>query len=169
MQLALIGIKTALKNGLMPIIKHIPGYGRTQVDPHLGLPIVRENLDVLNETDFKPFGQVNMPIWGMTAHVIYSALDKKLPATLSPTVLNFIRQHIGFNGFLLCDDISMGALKEFGTLADLSVQMINAGCDCVLHCNGCMDEMREIAEVVPNLSATSLKRLMTAERLRHGH
>ncbi len=166
--LAESGIKTALKNGLMPIIKHIPGYGRTKVDPHLGLPVVDTDLDTLNQTDFKPFKQVNMPIWGMTAHVIYEALDKKLPATLSKTVLNYIRDEIGFDGFLMCDDISMGALKTFGSLADLSCQMLKAGCDCVLHCNGKMDEMSQIAMAVPALSDASLKRLIVAEGLRYG-
>ena len=166
--LAETGIKTALQNGLMPIIKHIPGYGRTQVDPHLGLPSVKEKLDILNATDFKPFKRVNMPVWGMTAHVIYTALDAQNPATLSPIVLSFIRNTIGFNGFLICDDISMGALKTYGTLADLSCQMLKAGCDCVLHCNGNLDEMQQIAKAVPFLSDTALNRLTVAERLCHG-
>lgn len=162
------GIKTALEHGLMPIIKHIPGYGRTKVDPHLGLPMVNTDLNTLNQTDFKPFKEVNMPVWGMTAHVIYKTLDKKLPATLSCTVLNYIREKIGFNGFLICDDISMGALKAFGNLAELTYQMLEAGCDCVLHCNGDMDEMQQIAKVVPCLSDVSLNRLTLAESLRYG-
>ena len=162
------GVKTALKNGLMPIIKHIPGYGRTKVDPHVGLPIVDTDLNILEQTDFNPFKQVNMPVWGMTAHVIYTALDNKMPATLSHQVLKYIRQHIGFNGFLICDDISMGALQAFGSLAELSCQMIKAGCDCVLHCNGQMDEMKQIADAVPFLSDISLKRLTIAESLRYG-
>ncbi len=162
------GIKTALKKGLMPIIKHIPGYGRTQVDPHVGLPVVRENLDILTQTDFKPFKEINMPVWGMTAHVIYEALDKTKPATLSKKVLDFIRKNIGFNGFLICDDISMGALKSYGTVSELSIQMLSAGCDCVLHCNGDMREMEQIALVVPDLSETALDRLNLAERLRYG-
>ena len=166
--LAKIGVETALKNGLMPIIKHIPGYGRTTVDPHQGLPIVHEDLNTLNETDFKPFKEVNMPVWGMTAHVIYKALDDKLPATLSSTVLAFIRKKLGFDGFLICDDISMGALSQFGSVSSLSVQMIRAGCDAVLHCNGNLNEMKEIAAVVPNLSDKAVKRLMRAESLKNG-
>lgn len=167
--LADVGIKTALKNGLMPIIKHIPGYGRTKVDPHLGLPVVNTDLDTLNKTDFAPFKDINAPVWGMTAHVIYEALDKKKPATLSPCVLNFIRKEIGFNGFLICDDISMGALKQFGSLNQLASDMIQAGCDCVLHCNSNMEEMRQIAEVVPYLSEISLNRLIIAESLKNGN
>ncbi|MBR5129929.1 MAG: glycoside hydrolase family 3 protein [Alphaproteobacteria bacterium] len=166
--LAEVGIKKALNNGLMPIIKHIPGYGRTTVDPHLGLPVVNIDLTTLDETDFSPFKRVKMPVWGMTAHVIYTALDEKLPATLSPRVLEFIRHQIGFDGFLICDDISMGALKQFGTLGRLASDMIHAGCDCVLHCNGNMDEMKQIAEAVPCLSEASLDRLIIAESLKNG-
>lgn len=160
------GIKTALGNGLMPIIKHIPGYGRTLVDPHLGLPVVDADLETLNQTDFKPFSQVNMPIWGMTAHVIYTALDAKLPATLSKKTIDFIRNDLKFDGFLICDDISMGALKSFGSMDILVRDMIKAGCDCVLHCNGDMDEMKQIAEAIPFLSEQAQKRLIKAERLR---
>lgn len=165
-ELAQEGIKTALENGLMPIIKHIPGYGRTLVDPHLGLPVVDEDLDTLNQTDFKPFRQVSLPVWGMTAHVIYKALDDTLPATLSRKVIDFIRNDLKFNGFLICDDISMGALKTFGSIGMLAHDMIKAGCDCVLHCNGNMDEMKQIAQNIPFLSDAAKKRLNDAERLR---
>lgn len=162
------GIETALQKGLMPIIKHIPGYGRTLVDPHMGLPVVKEDLKTLEGSDFIPFKAVNLPVWGMTAHVIYTALDDKKPATLSKKTLDYIRTKIGFNGFLVCDDISMGALREFGSLADLTREMIAAGCDAVLHCNGNMDEMQQIADAVSYMSETSLNRLATAENLRHG-
>ncbi len=165
-ELAHEGIKTALKNGLMPIIKHIPGYGRTLVDPHLGLPVVDVDLNTLNQTDFEPFRQVHLPVWGMTAHVIYKALDDTLPATLSKKVIDFIRNELDFNGFLICDDISMGALRTFGSIGSLAHDMIKAGCDCVLHCNGNMNEMKQIAKNVPFLSDDALKRLNIAERLR---
>lgn len=161
-------VQTALNHGLMPIIKHIPGYGRTLVDPHKGLPVVEESLEILKVTDFLPFCKVNLPVWGMTAHVIYQALDNRLPATLSKTVLDYIRLNIGFNGFLVCDDISMGALQSFGSLGDLAEQTLAAGCDCVLHCNGNMDEMEQIANKTPVLTDISLKRLKTAEDLKHG-
>lgn len=163
-----VAIDTALKNGLMPIVKHIPGYGRTQVDPHKGLPIVTDPLDTLEQTDFIPFKAVTKPVWGMTAHVIYTALDDERPATLSKTVLDYVRHQIGFNGFLVCDDISMGALSTYGSMADLATQMIKAGCDAVLHCNGNMAEMNEIATIVPALSTESITRLNRAKELIHG-
>lgn len=160
-------IETALKRGLMPVVKHIPGYGRTQVDPHVGLPIVKESLKELEKTDFLPFGRIKQPVWGMTAHVIYTALDNDLPATLSKKVLDYVRSNLKFDGFLVCDDITMGALKAYGTLGHLSIQMIKAGCDCVLHCNGRLDEMTEIAAAVPALSEPALTRLQKAQGLKH--
>lgn len=162
-----IGIDTALNKGLMPIMKHIPGYGRTRVDPHKGLPIVDTSLTELEKNDFYPFRQMNIPIWGMAAHVIYKALDAEKPASLSKKVLDYVRDSLNFQGFLICDDISMGALSAYGTLGELSIRMLKAGCDCVLHSNGQMDEMLEIAQKVPFLSQASIDRLNKAEELRH--
>ncbi len=158
-------VQSALKAKFMPVIKHIPGYGRTQVDPHMDLPVVGTPLDVLEQTDFKPFQAISEPVWGMTAHVIYKALDAALPATLSPTVIDYIRKRIGFNGFLICDDISMGALKTFGSLGNLSAQMIAAGCDAILYCDSQLDEIREITANVPVLTGQSLARFERAEAL----
>lgn len=165
--LAETAVETALMHGLMPVIKHIPGYGRTQVDPHVGLPIVKETLNELEKTDFLPFSRIKQPVWGMTAHVIYTALDAELPATLSKKVLDYVRTNLKFDGFLICDDITMGALKTYGSLEYLSLEMIKAGCDCVLHCNGRMNEMNEIAAAIPALSDGALVRLNKAQGLRH--
>ena len=164
-ELAQISVDTALKNGLMPIIKHIPGYGRVEVDPHKSLPTVKAALKSLETVDFYPFRQMEQPVWGMTAHVIYTALDKKLPATLSKTVLDYIRGTIGFDGFLICDDMAMGALSSFGTPAEVAQKIIAAGCDTVLHCSGILTDMIAITPAIPVLSKESLRRLKQAEAL----
>ena len=164
-EMAQISVDTALKSGLMPIIKHIPGYGRVVVDPHQNLPTVKDSLKTLEEVDFYPFRQIEQPVWGMTAHVIYTALDKKLPATLSPKAINYIREKIGFEGFLICDDMMMGALSAFGTPSQIAQKILTAGCDAVLHCNGVLEDMVALAPHIPNLSAKSLKRLKQAEKL----
>lgn len=153
------GIQTALKKGIMPVMKHIPGYGRTVVDPHKDLPVVREKTAVLKKSDFIPFCGIREPIWGMTAHVIYEDLDKKLPTTLSPKVIAYIRGQMGFKGFLLSDDMCMGALKQFGTPAQVVEKSIAAGCDAVLHCNADMVEMNRIVRHMAPLSGASLIRL----------
>ena len=164
-EMAQVTVDTALKNGLMPIIKHIPGYGRVEVDPHKSLPTVVDPLKDLEQVDFYPFRQMEQPVWGMTAHVIYTALDKKLPATLSRKVIRYIREKIGFEGFLICDDMAMGALATFGTPPQIAKKIIKAGCDTVLHCNGVLEDMKSLAPHIPELSAESLNRLKRAKKL----
>jgi beta-N-acetylhexosaminidase len=164
-ELAQISVDTALKSGLMPIIKHLPGYGRVIVDPHQKLPTVRAGLSTLEKTDFYPFRQIDCPVWGMTAHVIYTALDKDFPATISPTVIKYIREQIGFDGFLICDDMAMGALSSFGTPAEVANRVLSAGCDTVLHCNGVLADMKTVAAVLPPLSKEAERRLKQAEEL----
>jgi beta-N-acetylhexosaminidase len=87
----------------------------------------------------------------MTAHILYPALDSKLCATLSPTVISYIRNDIGFSGLLMTDDLSMKALK--GDMAALSAAALKAGCDILLHCNGDMQEMRAVAAAATLISA----------------
>lgn len=145
-----------LEGGVLPVLKHIPGHGRAMVDSHLDLPEVTAGLDELRATDFKPFVALADLPFGMTAHVRYTAIDPTRVATLSPACIRLIREELGFQGMLMSDDISMKALS--GSLAQLSQDALAAGCDLVLHCNGKMDEMEQIASVVPPLTADALKR-----------
>lgn len=131
--------------GIMPIIKHIPGHGRALVDSHENLPVVDASLDLLEQTDFKVFRLLkDEHCWAMTAHIVYQALDAHHPVTLSESVIYYIREHIGFSGVLISDDLSMKALK--GNLDELARQALAAGCDLVLHCNGKMDEMELVVK-----------------------
>lgn len=161
-QLANAAINAMLKGGVMPVAKHLPGYGKAEVDPHKSLPVVNASMAELAQ-DFYPFSQIKKPIWGMTAHVLYKALDDKNVATLSPKVIDFIRTQIGFEGFLITDDISMGALSRYASVAASAVACLKAGCDCVLHCNGDMAEMQSVANELPDLTPTALARLAKAK------
>ncbi|MFZ2469824.1 MAG: glycoside hydrolase family 3 N-terminal domain-containing protein, partial [Parvibaculum sedimenti] len=146
-----------LAGGVLPIIKHIPGHGRAGVDSHLSLPVVDNGHATLAATDFAPFRALaDMPL-AMTAHVVYAALDAAAPATTSAKVISeVIRREIGFDGFLMSDDLSMQALA--GTLAERTRASLAAGCDIVLHCNGKMDEMQAVALEVPSLAGKALAR-----------
>jgi len=149
-----------LAGGVLPVIKHIPGHGRAGADSHLDLPIVTATKARLAQ-DFMPF-QLNadMPL-AMTAHVVYTALDRTAPATTSRKVIRgTIRKTIGFDGVLMSDDVSMQALS--GTLAQRAEASLKAGCDLVLHCNGKMDEMVDVASVTPKLAGKALVRTKTA-------
>ncbi|RBO52737.1 beta-N-acetylhexosaminidase [Rhodovulum sp. BSW8] len=149
-----------LEGGVLPVIKHIPGHGRATADSHLRLPRVKANWTALEVTDFAVFQALaGMPM-AMTAHVVYDAIDPDLPATISPRAIAMIRRGIGFGGFLMSDDVSMKALS--GTIAERSRASIQAGCDAVLHCNGDMAEMEEVAEASGTLTGAAADRAARA-------
>lgn len=145
-----------LAGGVLPILKHIPGYGRATVDSHLDLPRVDVPLPDLQSRDFAPFVALNGVQMGMTAHIVFDAIDPDLPATCSPKAMQMIRRDIGFDGLLMTDDISMQALS--GTIAERAVAALNAGCDLALHCNGVMAEMRAVADAVPQMTQAAQTR-----------
>ncbi len=150
-----------LAGGVLPIIKHIPGHGRAFADSHKELPVVDTSPCVLACTDFYPFMQLSGMPMAMTAHVVYSALDPENPATNSPILIGrIIRGWIGFDGLLMSDDLSMQALS--GDFAHRTHSAFAAGCDVVLHCNGVMEEMREIASACPELDGEAARRARAA-------
>jgi beta-N-acetylhexosaminidase len=153
-----------LAGGVLPIIKHIPGHGRGSADSHYELPVVDTDAGALDTIDFEPFRRLSDLPMAMTAHIVYSAFDADACATVSPTMIDIIRNSIGFDGLLMTDDLSMKALK--GTFAQRTSASLNAGCDVVLHCNGDMDEMTQIMASVPVLSDKSLARANAAADMR---
>ncbi|MBY0354237.1 MAG: beta-N-acetylhexosaminidase [Rickettsiales bacterium] len=135
-----------LDGGVLPVLKHIPGHGRAEVDSHESLPVVNASLDDLLAQDFVPFMELaDLPL-GMTAHIRYTAIDQDLPATLSEKTIHMVRDKIGFKGLLMTDDLSMKALQ--GDLGRLAQDSLLAGCDLVLHCNGVMSEMQHIGSAL---------------------
>ena len=150
--------------GILPILKHIPGHGRATSDSHEELPVVTASLAELEASDFKPFRALKDIPLGMTAHIVYTAIDPENVATMSPKVMNFIRKNIGFDGLLMSDDLSMKALT--GSYAERTTQSLNAGCDLVLHCNGDMEQMQEVATASPPLTPEALRRAIAANASR---
>ncbi len=155
-----------MAGNVLPIIKHIPGHGRGTVDSHFSLPIVATRADELAATDFAPFRALAGMPWAMTAHIVYSAFDSDLPATLSKSVIEgVIRAGVGFDGVLVSDDLSMKALGD--SLAARARGALKAGCDLVLHCNGDQTEMSEIAGAIGPLDAMARRRVDAGEARRH--
>jgi beta-N-acetylhexosaminidase len=147
--------------GILPVLKHIPGHGRATADTHFRLPVVDTPRAELERTDFAAFQPLADLPMAMTAHVVFSALDPAQPATTSATMINqVIRGVIGFQGLLMSDDVSMNALA--GSIAERTRAILAAGCDIVLHCNGKLDEMREVAREAPELSGKALERARRA-------
>jgi beta-N-acetylhexosaminidase len=149
------------QGGVLPVLKHIPGHGRATADTHFQLPQVDTSRAELIQTDFAAFQPLADLQMAMTAHVVFSALDPAHPATTSATIIDqVIRGVIGFQGLLMSDDVSMNALS--GSIAERTAAIFAAGCDLVLHCNGQLDEMREVAAMTPALSGEALRRATRA-------
>jgi beta-N-acetylhexosaminidase len=145
------------QGGVLPVLKHIPGHGRATADTHFRLPEVDTPRNELERTDFAAFQPLADLPMAMTAHVVFSALDPAQPATTSATIIaQVIRGVIGFQGLLMSDDVSMNALA--GSIAERTRAIVAAGCDMVLHCNGKLDEMQEVARQTPELSGMALQR-----------
>jgi beta-N-acetylhexosaminidase len=145
------------EGGILPVLKHIPGHGRATADTHFKLPVVDTTESELKRTDFAAFQPLADLPMAMTAHVVFSAFDAIHPATTSAKMVEqMIRAFIGFQGLLMSDDVSMNALA--GSIAERTRAVFAAGCDVVLHCNGQMDEMRQVAGETPELSGLALER-----------
>jgi len=147
--------------GVLPVVKHLPGHGRATADSHNELPVVTADRATLEATDFAAFMPLAAAPFGMTSHVVFTALDPGLPATTSAIMIaQVIRGFIGFSGALMSDDVSMGALS--GPIAERVKQSLAAGCDLVLHCNGKLAEMQEVAVNCAELDGVALQRTARA-------
>jgi beta-N-acetylhexosaminidase len=163
MQVAALGravLEGMASAGVVGVVKHMPGHGRALVDSHKELPVVTADDEDL-AIDLEPFERLRWAPMGMVAHVVYTAWDADLPASLSPTVIGLvIRERIGFDGLLMTDDLGMHALT--GDMGSRATRAIAAGCDIALHCSGEMAEMESVAAAVPALSAEGEARLARA-------
>jgi len=146
--------RALVDGGVAPVMKHLPGHGRGAVDSHKGLPRVSASRAEL-AVDFAPFKVLNDLSMGMSAHIVMEAIDPDHPATQSPAAIRVIRKEIGFDGLLMTDDISMGALA--GTVMERAELALSAGCDMVLHCNGDLAEMEALAALGPMTQAAQAR------------
>lgn len=144
------------KNKIATVIKHIPGLGLSKCDSHYKLPVIKSKKNELINNDFKPF-EKSKSLLAMTAHAIYSIYDPIFSATHSKIIINdVIRKHIGFKGILISDDITMKALK-YG-LKNNAIKALDAGCNLIMHCNGNIREMSELAKVIPRIDTFTQKK-----------
>ena len=150
-----ICIENFHKNKIGTIMKHIPGHGLAKVDSHKLTPTIKQNLKYLSKKDFIPFKNKRC-LFGMTAHIVYSHIDKVYTATHSKNVIDIIRKKIKFQNILLSDDISMKSLKF--SIKDNTIKAFSAGCDLVLHCNGNLKEMKAVAINSPFLNKFIIKK-----------
>jgi beta-N-acetylhexosaminidase len=160
MQVAALGraiLEGLAAGGVVGVVKHMPGHGRALVDSHEALPVVRADEETL-ETDLAPFRTLAWAPMGMTAHLVYEVWDPERPASQSPVVIGeIVRGRLGYDGFLMSDDIGMNALS--GGFAERARLIIEAGNDAVLHCSGKMEEMVAVASATPALTGEGCERL----------
>lgn len=154
-----------IEAGVIPVIKHLPGHGRATLDSHKDLPRVDTDLTQLEVHDFKPFRDIahapfGQNVWGMVAHILFTAIDNHLPSSASPAIIKeIIRDQIAFDGFLVSDDLFMEALEGLGDMADRANACLDAGCDAVLHCHGSVADMVKVANSVGDMGQVSRNRL----------
>lgn len=144
-----------LAGGVVPVIKHMPGHGRTRVDSHHGLPVADIPVKAAVDQDFAPFHALRDLPLGMTAHIVLPELGP-LPATQNRASITLIREVIGFDGLLMTDDLNMGALS--GTVGERAARAIAAGCDIALHCSGRRTEMEAVVAVAGTLGPAAMAR-----------
>ena len=150
-----ICIKTFHSNNIGTVIKHIPGHGLAKVDSHKSTPIINKNLKYLLKNDFSTFKKKSS-LFAMTAHIIHKNIDKTNTATHSKKIIQLIRNNIKFKNIIMSDDISMKSLKN--SIKVNTLRAFDAGCDLVLHCNGNIKEMCDVAINSPLISKLIIKK-----------
>jgi beta-N-acetylhexosaminidase len=153
-----------MAGGVLPVVKHMPGHGRSRNDTHLDLPTVTVPRAELAATDFAPFRALADLPMAMTAHIVFSAYDSR-PTTQSPAMIAAIRNEIGFQGLLMTDDLNMQALS--GDLGSRTALSMAAGCDIALHCKGDLAEMQAVAAAAGAMTPATLARAAAALAQRH--
>jgi len=142
-------------NNIGTVIKHIPGHGLAKVDSHKLTPTINKNLRYLLKNDFSTFKEKSS-FFAMTAHIVYTNIDKVNTATHSKKIIQLIRNNIKFKNIIMSDDISMKSLKS--SINVNTLKAFNAGCDLVLHCNGNFKEMCDVAINSPLISKFIIKK-----------
>ncbi len=159
-----IAAQAHLSQGVLPVIKHIPGHGRANADSHHELPVLDTDLKTLETVDFVPFQKLNTLPLAMTAHVLIPALDKDAPVSTSKKIMQqVIRDQIGYDGLVMSDDLYMEALS--GAMDARAKAVIDAGCDVGLYCKGILEQIRQTGENSPVLADDALRRFNSATAL----
>ena len=157
-------VDAMLEVGELPIVKHIPGYGRVTVDPHVDCPVVDAAVDDLRATDFRPFAALRDAPWAMVAHLVFTQIDADRPASVSPIVCELIRRDIGYDGVLITDCLTMEALK--GTWAERVTAALDAGYDIALQSKDDFAQTEAAARAARPLTAQTLDRIARAQSRR---
>ena len=160
------------QGGVLACGKHFPGHGDTSEDSHLTLPVVDQPLKRLMEVELVPFQYMigeEIPFL-MTAHVVYTALDPKKPATFSSKILQeLLRGQLLFEGIVISDDMAMAGALSHADLPDACVEAFAVGCDLLLVCEN-DDRQEEAVETLGKANeksnALKIRAMESVERIR---
>jgi beta-N-acetylhexosaminidase len=140
--LATAFIDGVICSGVTPIMKHIPGMGRADMDSHQSLPLVQTPVSILEQSDWIPFKIVSGTRWAMTAHIVIPEWDHQ-PITTSKRAITKIRSLFG-DRIIVSDCLTMGAIT--GTIRERIQQTLDAGVDLALFSNGSDADRRHAVE-----------------------
>ncbi|OZQ77856.1 beta-N-acetylhexosaminidase [Paenibacillus odorifer] len=153
-QLGIAEMKGIESEGVVPVVKHFPGHGDTSVDSHLALPIVNKTAGQLAELEWLPFQAAIKEGTDavMVAHILFPKLDPDKPASLSRTIIGEqLRDEMGYQGIVITDDLTMGAIMKNYDLAAAAVDTVNAGSDILLVAHGYDNEKRVMDSLLQNV------------------
>jgi len=164
--------KGSLSRGILPVGKHFPGHGDTSADSHKELPVARAGRQTLLRRELLPFRRAvraGIPAL-MTAHVMYPALDRAVPATLSRKILHgLLRERLRFRGAVLSDALEMKAITLRYGIGEAAVLAVTAGCDVVLVCRGEVEQAETIARLAREATdRPAFRRTVAAAAVRSG-
>lgn len=157
-------MKQMKQTGVIPVVKHFPGHGDTETDSHLDLPVIHKSEKDLTQLEWKPF--VSAIEEGadavMVAHILFPQIDEQYPSSLSPAVVTGqLRDKLGFEGVILTDDLTMGAIANRYGIGEASVLSVQAGTDIVLIAH----EYSNVDEVIVALKQSVADGTLSEERI----
>ena len=149
---------------IISVAKHFPGHGDTDIDSHYKLPIINKTLDELKEVEFVPFKNAieeNVPSI-MVSHILLPEIDDINPASMSKTIItDILRKNLKFDGLIVTDDMTMGAITNNFDISEACIKSINAGADLLLICHGYETEV----DVINNIKDAVDKGIISIDRI----
>lgn len=161
----LLGIKDS---NIIPAVKHFPGHGDTAIDSHINLPLVNKTIEELNDFELLPFKEAveKNADMVMVAHILYPKLDETYPATMSTKIIGgILRDNWGFQGLVVSDDMTMGAIVENYTLEYGVLTFLKAGGDIALICHGRDNPKIVIESIIDSVKAGELSEEIIDEKV----
>ena len=163
-KLGIATMKGLKDSNVIASVKHFPGHGDTSVDSHVGLPVVEHDLERLKSFELVPFKKAidagaDMV---MVSHIMLPKIDEKEPATLSKTIItDILRKDMNYNGVVVTDDMTMGAIINNYDIGEAAVKSINAGVDIVMVCH----QYDNVIKVIDSIKEAVKNGTITEERL----